>query len=70
MFENYFSYFSTEVYVVGAQKYCLNETILLSTQNTCLNLGDNCIQNFPLGGGGGILSVIRSEIFVLWRCTS
>ena len=53
MFENYFSYISTKVYVVGAQKYCLNETILLSTQNTCLSLGDNCIQNFHLGGGGG-----------------
>ena len=30
--ENYFSYFSTEAYIVGT----LNETVL-STQNTCLN---------------------------------
>ena len=33
-----FSYFSTKTYVVGAQKNCLNETVLLSTQNKCLNL--------------------------------
>ena len=31
----YFSYFSTETYVVFTQKNCLNETILLSTQNIC-----------------------------------
>ena len=35
--ENYFCYFSTETYVVGTQKNCLDEMILLSTQNTCLN---------------------------------
>ena len=34
--ENNFSYFSTKTYVVGAQKNCLNEMVLLSTQNTCL----------------------------------
>ena len=33
--ENYFSYLSTKTYVVGAQKNLLNETVLLSTQNTC-----------------------------------
>ena len=33
--ENYFSYFSTKTYVVGTQS--LDETVLLSTQNTCLN---------------------------------
>ena len=33
----YFSYFSTKTYVVGTQKNRLNETVLLSTQNTCLN---------------------------------
>ena len=33
----FFSYFSTETYVVGTQKNSLNETVLLSTQNTCLN---------------------------------
>ena len=36
--ENYFSYFSTKTYVVGTQKNHLDdETVLLSTQNTCLN---------------------------------
>ena len=34
---NYFCYFSTKTYVVGTQKNRLNETILLSNQNTCLN---------------------------------
>ena len=32
-----FSYFSTEPYVVVAQKNGLNEMVLLSTQNKCLN---------------------------------
>ena len=32
--KNYFSYFSTKTYVVGTQKNRLNETVLLSTQNT------------------------------------
>ena len=32
-----FSYFSTKIYVVGTQKNRLNEKVLLSTQNTCLN---------------------------------
>ena len=32
-----FSYFSTKTYVVGTQKNSLNETVLLSTQNACLN---------------------------------
>ena len=34
---NLFSYFSTKTYVVGTQKNRLDETVLLSTQNTCLN---------------------------------
>ena len=34
---NYFSYFSTKTYVVGTQKNRLNETVILSTDNTCLN---------------------------------
>ena len=34
---NYFLYFSSKTYVVGTQKNRLNETGLLSTQNTCLN---------------------------------
>ena len=32
-----FSSFSTKTYVVEAQKNRLNETVLFSTQNTCLN---------------------------------
>ena len=36
--ENCFSYLSTKTYVVGTQKNRLNETVLLSTQNICLNL--------------------------------
>ena len=35
--ENYISYLSTKTYVVGTQKNRLNEMVLLSTQNTCLN---------------------------------
>ena len=34
----FFSYFPAKTYVVGAQKNQLNETVLLSTQNTCFNL--------------------------------
>ena len=32
-----FLYFSFKTYVVGTEKNRLNETVLLSTQNTCLN---------------------------------
>ena len=35
--KNYFSYFLTKTYVVGTQKNRLNETVFMSTQNTCLN---------------------------------
>ena len=35
--ENYFIYFSIKTHVVGTQKKVSNETVLLSTQNTCLN---------------------------------
>ena len=35
--ENYNFHFSTKTYVVGTQKNRLNETVLLSTQNTCFN---------------------------------
>ena len=31
--KNNFSYYSTKTYVVGTQKYRLNETVLLSIQN-------------------------------------
>ena len=34
---NKLSYFSTKVYNVGTQKNCLNETMLLSTINICLD---------------------------------
>ena len=34
---NLFSYFSSQTHVVGTQKNHLNETVLLSTQNTGLN---------------------------------
>ena len=36
--EKLFSYFSTNIYVVGTQKNRLNETILLRTHNICLNV--------------------------------
>ena len=35
--ENYFSYFSTKTYVMTTQKNHHDETVLLSTKNTCLN---------------------------------
>ena len=35
--KNYFLYLSSKTYAVGTQKNRLNETVLLSTQNTCLN---------------------------------
>ena len=35
--ENSLLYFSSKTYVVGAQNNRLNETVLLGTQNTCLN---------------------------------
>ena len=46
--ENYFSYFSTQTYVVGTQKKHLNEMVLLSTQNTCLNWWVRNNYNFTL----------------------
>ena len=33
VYQKIFSYFSTKTYVVGTQKNCLNETVLLSDQN-------------------------------------
>ena len=35
--ENHSSYVSTKIYVVGTQKNCLNEMVLLGTQNICFN---------------------------------
>ena len=37
MRNRFFSYFLRKTYVVGTQKNRLDETVLLSTQNTCLN---------------------------------
>ena len=37
VFENYVSYFLTKTSVVGTQKKRLNETVLLSIQNACIN---------------------------------
>ena len=35
--EKYFPYCSSKTYAVDTQKNRLNETVLLSTQNTCFN---------------------------------
>ena len=35
--KKYFLYFSSKTYVVGNQNNRLNQTFLLTTQNTCLN---------------------------------
>ena len=35
--EKLFSLFLVQTYAVGTQKNCLIETVLLSTQNTCLD---------------------------------
>ena len=37
VFEKYFTYFSIKTHVVGTQKKVSYETVLLSTQNTCLS---------------------------------
>ena len=69
--ENYFSYFSTKTYVVGTKKNRLNETVLFSTQNICLNWWvrkylqiyekkifiHNCKSCFVLGEVGCIQSI-------------
>ena len=36
--ENYFLFVSLKTCVVGTQKNRLNETVLLSNKNTCLNI--------------------------------
>ena len=41
-----FSNFSTKTYVVGTQKNRLDETVLLSTQNTCLKMMDKKLITF------------------------
>ena len=38
LIENYFTYFSTKLYVVGTHKNCLKETVLLCTQNVIFTL--------------------------------
>ena len=50
-----FSYFSSKTYVVGTQKNRLNETVLLSTQNTCVQLI-----------GKKIITVLGSLNFLIW----
>ena len=35
---DFFSYFSTKIYVVGTQKNRLSVTVLLSSQNICIKL--------------------------------
>ena len=49
--KNQFSYFSTKTYVVGAKKNCLNEMVLLNTQNISLKLM-----------GKKIFTILRSKI--------
>ena len=39
----YFSYFSNKTYVVGTQKNCLNETVLLSTKTSVKLMDKNKI---------------------------
>ena len=42
--QKYFLYFSSKTYVVGAKKNRLNETVLLSTQNTFKLMGKKIIK--------------------------
>ena len=49
-----FSYFSTKIYVLDAQKNGLIETVLLSTQNKCLDCWLENIYN------SGVRSAIRA----------
>ena len=48
--ENHFSYFSTQTYIVGAQKNRLNEMILLGTQNILLNWCQSTLKVLCLSG--------------------
>ena len=50
-----FSYFSTKTYVVGTQNNCLNETVLLSTQNICL---DCWVRKYI------IITILRSKLLL------
>ena len=43
---NYFSYLSTQTYVVDTQKYLLGDTILLSTGDKCLEKRNEIILQF------------------------
>ena len=47
-------YFSSKTYVVGTQKNCLNETVLLSTQNMLELMGKK------------IITILRSLNFIIW----
>ena len=66
--KKYFSYFTTKTYVVCAQKNRLNETVLLNTQNTCLNwwvrkyLEFHAQKVFTLGPKRGIISCFNRQL--------
>ena len=53
--ENYFLYSSSKTYVVGTQKNRLNEKVLLSTQNICLNRWAK-----------KIITILRSKNLLIW----
>ena len=58
-------YFSTKTYVVGSQKNCLDETVLLSTQTTCLNwwirkYSQFYAQKFCLTGPMQVLAILTA----------
>ena len=55
-----FSYFSTQTYVVGTQKKRLNETVLLSTQNTMFKLMDKKIMAILCS------KVLRNWLYDIW----
>ena len=46
VFYNYLTYFSAKTYVVSTQKSSLNQTVLLSTQNTWLENNHNFTLKF------------------------
>ena len=62
--EKYFSYLSTKTYVVGTQKTRLNETVLLSTQNSMPTHISVWGYMYPLVFPfGGTCSFLRVHIF-------
>ena len=67
--KNMFVYFSTKTYVVGIQKNCLNETVLLSTQNICLKLWVRKFyaENFCLSKPMRTFHMQTLETLIRWR---